>query len=181
MTNLIPPDARKGVRREYWLRVASVWAFLGAVVCIILTAVFAPTYVLFDAQLKGLLLEEANKNNEQKAEYEAARTTILRANDIAAQLDPGTKTIDALTLLGAVEEAQGDGITLTSYRYAKENGEVRNINIQGIARDRTALADFADALRRSPYFAEANVPVSSLVRDQDLPFNLTVGVTVPKE
>jgi len=176
MTNLIPPDAIKAVKKEYWVRVLSVWAFLLTGTFVVFSALLVPTYVLFESQIKGFELEEAQTDKEPSEDYNQALDEITRANELAGQLSQETETFNASELLSAVEAAQSDAILINRFSYEREGETVNSIKLSGTAEDRNSLASFADALKRHPLFTEAEVPVSSLVREEDLPFNITVGV-----
>lgn len=176
MTNLIPPDAKKAVRREYWTRVLSVWAFLLAGALVVFSALTLPTYVLYESQITGFELEEKMSETGSSNNYDQALEEITRANELALQLSRNPATLDASALLDAVEAAQGEMIRLDRFSYDRSQGRVESITLGGVAANRTSLAGFSEALKRQPLFIEAAVPVSSLVRERDLPFEITVEV-----
>lgn len=181
MTNLIPPDAKQRVKKEYWIRVVSVWGILLAICFVIFTALLFPTYVLFNTQLDALATEISREENERAAEYAAAEEAMAVANDTADQLIDVSRASGALELLQAVEAVLTPEITLDSFAYDRKGEKLNSITIQGTAANRTSLAAFAEALKRSPHFTQAEVPVSSLVRDSDLPFSINVVVTPPSK
>lgn len=179
MTNLIPPDAKASVKKEYWVRTLAVWGFLLSLCCIAITISLFPTYVLYDVQLSAFANEQTRANNEKGGVYENARTSIERANAVAQQLNNSSTPILASKLLDEVRSTHGSSITIDSFVYAVNGGSVSSIQISGTAATRSSLANFAEALKANPYFTTAEVPVESLIRENDLPFNIEVGVAKP--
>ncbi len=180
MANLIPPDAKKHVLIEYWIRVASVWMLLAAGCFLVFAILSIPQYVVVSSQLKVLEVEEAAMQEAGAGEYTIAVAAIDRANDLAKQLNKKSTLIPATELLGAVEAAQGSGVTLRTYSYSPKDGVVSEIRVRGSAVDRTSLANFQNALEDSPKFLSAKVPVSNLLRDKNLTFDITVDVNTAR-
>ena len=97
MINLIPPDALKGVKREYYVRVGTVWAFLltGAFVALILLLI--PLYVLINSQLNAMILEGGEfietdtKFAEAEIKVKCSKGTYIRslAYDLGREIGCG--------------------------------------------------------------------------------------------
>jgi p-aminobenzoyl-glutamate transporter AbgT len=82
MINLIPPDAQKEVRREYWIRVVSVWLVLVGVAFVALTIVQVPIYILLKNQLAAYQSDFASASDRQE-QFSEAKTALERANAVA--------------------------------------------------------------------------------------------------
>lgn len=176
MTNLIPPQGHRALRREYIARVFSVYAFLLGGVLIALTALVVPTYVLVDMQLASVTFQNTAALDVDTS-YKEAEAAIKHANDILAQFAGDTKQVLPSRVLREMQSVAHTGITFEKFQVqfapkgAKE-GDL--ILVQGSADSRASLAAFKDALNASPLFENAVVPISDLARDADLPFAITL-------
>lgn len=178
MINLIPPQARKSIILEYWLRVVSVWAILFTVVGLIVGTLLLPSYTLLRSQFETLEEQTASLSAEDKTLSEA-EAIIRDTNAFASELQKGNPNLNLGTLINAVNEAAVDGITFRTYSVERAGTEVHEIKIQGVASSRSSLAALKTALEENALFETAAVPISDLVRDIDLPFAITVTLSEP--
>lgn len=176
MTNLIPPQGHKTLRREYIARVFSVYAFLLGGVFIALTALVVPTYVLVDTQLASVTLQNGAALNVDTT-YKEAEAEIRRTNEILNQFSAEATPIYPSRILAEIHEIAHEGIAFERFQVKqapKGSKEKDVITVQGVASSRTALAAFKDALNGSALFEDAVVPISDLARDADLPFAINL-------
>jgi len=76
------------------------------------------------------------------------------------------------------------GVRLDSVSFSKDQN-YQNQNgiiflISGISADRDSLMAFADALQKSDLFSAVDVPVSSLAKDKNLPFSMSLFIETKK-
>lgn len=173
MINLIPPAARAKVTSEYWMRVSIVWLALFLATLVIIAIVQVPSYVLLTTQMRD------NNNDyttakDQAEDFSNAEDGVKEANTLAQHiyhperfLTP-SKAIDTLTSLA------GQDVTLVSFNVAAAGGEVTSVTIRGVAATRSVLASFSQSITDNTLFSEANVPISNLVNDRNIDFELTV-------
>ena len=177
MINFLPPDAKSEVQREYLVRTVGVWAVLVSAVAIVTTVLLVPTYVLLTHQLDALALEVATADDESHAEaYTTARAALADTHTLALQLDMSRTGPTASEALHEVQRIQTDAIRVSGFSYAHTDDAEQTMEVRGIAATREALAGFAAALERNPLFARAEVPVSDLAADYDLPFTITITI-----
>lgn len=173
MINLIPPDAQKQVRTEYWIRVATVWMFLFGTGFLIVAILNAPVYVLVRSQLDSYLLEY-NQASDETQSFKDAETTINDANSMIALLGVGTSVMPFSSVIAKLETLTGDGIAINSYKFSRKNGAIDSIVIDGLASSRLSLSQFKDALQKDDMFKSASLPLSNLAKDVDIPFTITI-------
>ena len=176
MANLIPPDAKKVVRKEYWYRTLSVWLFLISLPLLVFSTLLVPTYILFSSQIRALLLEEQYMQMNNSEMYKSAVSTIQEANMVAQQLEDTQDTLPSSEILNAIEAAQSSTISLSRFTYQRSGNTIHTIMLGGTATDRASLASFKEVLERNPLFVQAEVPVSDLAKDRDLPFTIEISV-----
>lgn len=173
MANLIPPYAKKGVVIEYWIRVVSVWLFLLSAVALAVAALNVPSYILIQSQKQVYqdMFADANDKSEvfTKIEHE-----IIRTNDIARLL----ALTDDGELLHAyvphIESLANDRVRIDSFDFTLEAGKPSAITISGIAEDRESLVNLSDTLEADDYFVSADIPLSNLAKDKDIPFLIKI-------
>lgn len=175
MITFLSPEAKRVVTREYFVRVASVWALLFAAVAVAVAVLLLPTYVLLLRQLEALSLQAAAPEDEANTEhYEAVHAALSKAHVLARQLNASDAEPAASAVLREIQKAQTSSIVISSFFYEDTGAEAKGVRIEGIAATRESLAQFSAALERNPLFARAEVPVADLAADRDLSFTLTI-------
>jgi hypothetical protein len=175
MINLIPPTAQKQVTREYKIRVVSVWLFLLGFACLVVAIFNIPVYVLVQSQLSTYLQEFTLASNQSDS-FKSSEATITKANAIATLL---TKAEQSTTFSDVINELEkqasaGGGVTITSFNFLLKDGVLTPVVISGTADSRLLLSEFRDALAKNPRFENATLPLSSLAKDRDVPFSITL-------
>jgi hypothetical protein len=172
MINLIPPEGHAAVRLEYRLRVTATLALLFAGVAVLLGIALIPTYVLTSAQITALELETAQ--NGKKVAFEKAEETVRTTNAILTRLNALPHGILLSSIIDEVQKSTPASIQLkTFYIRTLTDGKI-DIQIQGVAPTRSALAQLKNAIESDAMFLHAEVPIADLARDSDLPFAITI-------
>ena len=179
MSNLIPPQGHTSVTREYIVRILSVYGFLLASVLVALSALVVPTYALVNTQL-GINVLQDPAGNTMSNVFRDAENTIEQANELLTQLAVPSRSIHASELLKEIQKSAREDITFKNFQIeqTQEKDSRRiTVQVQGIAGSRSALARLKENLETSPLFEHAEVPISDLARDAELPFVITLTVT----
>jgi len=174
MINLIPPPARERVAHEYWARVLTVWALLLGIAGIVSGFTLFPTYILLSTQ-HAALKSEADAFTSMGNKGATTEVVIREANTLAAALARvGEK--DRLTdILTALDASLNESIELRVHSLARdEEGRVGTFRVAGVAKSREALTSFRSSLEARPEFEKAEIPISDLVHDTDLPFDMNI-------
>jgi len=176
MINLLPPNARKQVQIEYWVRVSSVWILLLGLAFIMISFLLVPSLILVQSQLAVYDGEYQNASSQNDV-YENLEQEVRVANGIAAQLI--NSDTDALfsALLSEVENIAGTSVVLEAISFSRVEGKVESIQITGDAPSRATLVQFRDSLEESSLFESAALPLSNLAKDKDVPFSITILVS----
>ena len=173
MINLIPHKGHVALKHEYTLRVASVYGFLFAGVFVATAALLVPTYVLTSAQFSGAQ-DDSSNIEKTKAAFDTAFGEIKVANTVMAQLRKEQDVTQISTIIGEIVSLAPREVLFTTFQTEREGAVLKDIRVQGVAKNRIALATFKNALEASPRFLQALVPISDLARDTDLPFVITI-------
>lgn len=176
MINFLSPEAKSAVRREYLVRVASMWTLLVSAVAAVTVLLLLPTYALLARELDALAIEVVQTESDAgMQEYKTTRTAFEKAQTLAVQLALATSGPSASEILYEIQKAQTRSIALSGFSYTHTGTTTAKVvTVRGIAATRAALTEFSAALERSPLFVRAEVPVSNLAEEQNLPFTLTI-------
>ncbi len=177
MINLIPPQARKYVQAEYWIRVVTVYLILLSVSFGTIAVLLIPAYALIAFQLK---VYEAQyiETEAQNASYANLENTVILANETAQQIlkkapEPSFSTITEE--LWATADASIQLGSIIMERNPKTQN-IEQVQIVGQASTRESLARFRNALEAQDRFASAELPLSNLAKDKDVPFTITAVI-----
>ena len=174
MINLIPPQGKKSVRREYILRVGSACSVLFGFLILVLTAAHIPTYLLVDVQIKTLdatTERELGREEAIKSAEDEVKTSSVVLGRLKAVSEKQLTTDD---ILSEITTHTSSAITFKTFVLHNTGKESQTIQVQGVARTREALAQFKTALESSEMFDRAEIPISDLAKDSDLPFAMTI-------
>lgn len=175
MINLIPPAAKRAVRREYWQRVFVVWLVL-LNVCLVLGGLLtAPSFVLVQSQLTAYQsqLESAAAVASEQDQLAATITdTNERARTVlaAAEVPAMTPYLERLRALASA------GVAITQVRVIRTEALVTELVVSGEARSRESLRRFSEQIVADERFAAADVPLENLAANEDIAFSLSIVV-----
>ncbi len=174
MINLIPPTAQAQVTKEYWIRVISVWLFLVGTAIFLVTILNMPSYVLVHTQLDTYLLEFTNATINKES-FTAAEAAIVRTNTIATLLVKPQGGMSFTEVVSQLEKSKSTGIIIFDFAITKAKDVIATITITGQADSREALSTFRDTLDANPSFGKVTLPLSSLAKDKEIPFTITIA------
>ncbi len=175
MINLLPHEARKLLIKEYWLRVTTLWAFLGTAALVGISALFLPSYLLIESEKRAFEAAHviSSETRETIADIEAE---VTAANGLATELK-GRMTRGTITeSVRAVFEAVPSGVVVSSYVTSRTALGIESIRVQGVATSREALIAFQQALEAQEAFTDAEVPIDDFVKGSDLSFEIHISV-----
>ncbi len=178
MINLLPPEGQATVKREYWLRVITVWALLLSALSISLSLILIPMYVLYRSEFSNLA-EDKEQKTEIENRYKTAMRDISDAGAVADYISSTDSKRVVFSFLDAIHQVQTSRVEYRSIVLERKNGAIQKIQLQGEALARADLIALRSALERSPLFGAVSVPLSDLARDTNLPFVITIAI--PKE
>ncbi len=173
MINLIPPDAEKEVRKEYWIRVLSVWAFLLGSAFLIIALLNVPLYQLLASQSAAYQVAYTTAS-EQTNEFKNAEESIKNANTVATLLTQKTSRVAFSKVLETIEGLVPEGVTIESYSFTRKGDALSTISVAGTSATRASLSEFRLAIEGDPLFKTATLPLSDLAKDKNIPFSLSI-------
>ncbi len=176
LTNLLPPERKRALSRDYALRVSAIAAVLVTALAGAAAVLLVPTYVFLTGSA-----------NAKKIHLASIESTLFSADEAALSARLATLSSDAATLVAlssslfvssVVREALAiarPGITLSNFLYTPAQDKISGtLALSGSAETRAALRNYQLALQDAPFAASAVLPVSAYAKDADIAFTITV-------
>ena len=172
MINLIPPEGHRAVRKEYLVRVSATYCFLFAVVFILLTVSLIPTYVLVRAQMHAYDAEVSVQT--EGGEIKIAEEDTVRTEAILTELRKTPNTPNMSVIIREIENAATRGISFRNFSLQYTANTLDPILVQGVADRREDLVAFKQAVEAHALFEGADIPLTDLAKERDVPFTITI-------
>jgi hypothetical protein len=138
-----------------------------------------PTYVLLSKQI-SVKAVSGGAGQETEAEYQALTQELAKATALASQLRIADTAVMPSHIVASIEKARSGEVTLGTIDIKEGDKKTKEeVLVMGVAKTRNDLRSFLDALKRDPYFLDAQVPVSDLAHDVDLKFTATLTIRTP--
>lgn len=178
MANLIPPDAKKAIVTEYWIRVATVWLVLVACAIIVVGLLKVPTFVLVQSQLRAFTVAY-DSAREKEASFTEAQEVITEANRVAGLLSSRATSTTATEVIAVLDRIAGESVTIRSFAIERTDATIASIAVTGTANTRAALSNFSKDIEAHEFFGEADLPISNLAKDRDIGFSIEIIPSTP--
>ena len=173
MLTFLLNEYREKMLREYRLRLSSLYlAFLG-VICLIGAALALPQYALLWSQKNAALVQ---KEAAQKATEGNTGATSAEVKQIKSKLWTIKENENVEPMLKVLERLLSKkipGISITSVALTR-TAETGDIKVSGVASTREALVAFSKNLQSEPRYSNAELPVSSLAKNKDISFSISI-------
>lgn len=183
--NLLPLVEKKIIREEYYKRLISVslvLVFVLLLTFVIPVAAFhiASTYEIGAKQTELGLLNKDNVNRGVVADVKTAKDV----NDKLVVLDRvfgEDSGYDPSSILSSIIAVSNVRLASMSYDHvAIKKDQIKEVGyriiLSGVASDRVSLQKFVRNLESNEMFASVDLPVSNLIENRNLQFNITVMV-----
>lgn len=186
MINLLPISEKNVIRKEYRLRVLVVTLAMLSSVLAASVLSFLPTY-LFTISRYGSFLSELQSDETQGriSQVKEMEMTVRETNKKVDLLKIGESVPHVGSILLGILENKPRGVTITAFSYSfgesiikkgKESTTPTVIGITGKSVNRASLLAFKDALAQKKQFTTVDLPISSLVKDTDLSFSISISM-----
>jgi hypothetical protein len=173
MINLVPAVVRKSIVKEYWVRVISVFLFLSTLLAVLCIIFALPVYVLISAQVNAFGAS-ATEAAARVAEFDISTGALTKANGHAQKIIAQRNTEDFSVIVTKLESLAGEGVVLRNYEFARKDGQIAPVSVNGKADTRQALANFHAVLSADPIVEKVDLPISNLAKEKDIEFSMTV-------
>lgn len=176
MFNILPPQQRKYLTREYSVRLIVVLLAIISLAAIFLFGSLFPAYFLSISkeQTEERALEEAKKvSAAEKVDPHTSFPELKQLADAANAATAGTTTRD---IVSAVVAQKGSDIKITGFDIGPIGEGGRPLTVVGIAANRESIQSFKKRLESNKVFKKVVVPLSNFQKNKDIQF--TINITV---
>lgn len=177
MLNLIQPEQKKKIIREYRMRfwVVSLVIFFGLE--IISIALLIPSYIISIAQVQSLQLEEKSIQSNSTLAQSASSTALLTAATTQMAILAGNSIpVNAAKTILDLLSNTSSAIKINGLVYATQNGG-RQIIIQGTAATREDLVAFSNYIKGQPNVSKIDLPISNFTQAKNINFSMAVTIS----
>ena len=169
MINLLPLEYKKNQRKALLFRVSFVALTIFSLVVAASSILLLPLYLSATAQLN------LYKTSQSFSDTETSSRTITDTNNkisIFALEESDSQFSAVLTLL---DEITPSGISITDMTLATSDSGKKStqLELRGNASTRESLVKFVDALKAQKSFESVELPISGLVKDSNIDFNMS--------
>ncbi|HEX7651372.1 MAG TPA: hypothetical protein VF439_01485 [Candidatus Paceibacterota bacterium] len=176
LTDLLPADAARAVRRSYFMRLAAVIVAALALLLVAHALLLLPSYIYLKREVadRAQHVAQLDQALAQGSDKQAAqRLTAIRDN--AAYLG---HLADVPTAAGAVRlvlSVPHAGVTLSGFSYGPApDGKQQSMRVTGTAATRDALRNYDLALSSVPWASSVDLPISAYASESNISFSLTI-------
>lgn len=169
MINLIPPRAKKVLLTEYRLRVLSVVMLVVSAASLVALALSVPTSILLARQTQSFI-NNGDLTREIGEERKRITEELSKTRSLIDHLSRTVKITPYSKIISDLDSLAGSGVSIDQFAFDNRSKLV----ITGVASTRTELSFFRDRLEERKDFRTIELPLSSLVKDADLPFSITI-------
>lgn len=175
-TNLLPPERKRALSRDFSLRIGVVAVVLVTVLTLAAAVLLMPTYVFLKASAgvkqARLASMEAAPSSDNEAAL-SARLASLSSN--AAKLIALSDAPSVSAIISTALAISRPGITLSSLSYTPSVDKSPAILvISGSSSTRDALRNYQLMLQGASFAQSATLPVSAYANDTNIAFTITV-------
>jgi hypothetical protein len=189
MLNILPTEEKKGILKEYRLRLAVVAVFAISILVVINLILLVPPYLLVISKNSSVANDLAAKQSKQAIggqdkSIEAQIRGINKKVSVFLGSATSTPRLSPPDAILKIIDMKDPTIKILGFDY-DINGQQERFAISGIAADRDGLARFVDILKRDSTFTTVDLPVSSYVKSANISFTImttrgVVGTPVKK-
>lgn len=172
MFKLLTDEERQKVAREYAMHRAIV-IFLGFILVIVVGIIgLLPSYVLSNARQNEALERIRIMNSAVKKGDEVNLQAWLEEINRKLQiLSPSLDTDRPSDFIEKILEQRIMDITVSDFSWVKAKDKI-SFSIKGRANSRQSLIRFEDSINSSGYFSKVTLPLSNLIKDRDIDFQI---------
>jgi Tfp pilus assembly protein PilN len=181
LTNLLPEERTRALRRDYFYRLGTIAALLLTLLLALHAALLILPYRYLESEIqtRGARLDALEQTlgsaNEQQLD---ARLSALGTE--TAALDAIATSTPQSVVLGETLAVVHPSVLITGLTLAPWHGKIpETVSVSGTAATRDALRAYYLALSSAPFVSAANLPVSSYALAAAIPFTITLTIPTP--
>lgn len=177
MINVLPQQEKKGVKREYNLRLATVCLCIITFLSVLAAVLLLPPYVLSSSKENAVEAQLSFMNSTAPTVSLADLNVFIeKINTTLSLFENQTKTRALYEdVLLPVLQSRPESITISQLLFSERGAnDLSVLELHGKARDRASLQSFKTILERTGKFKSVDVPISNFVKPKNIDFIVTL-------
>jgi Tfp pilus assembly protein PilN len=174
--NLLPETEKQILRTIRRMRMLSLALFFGACVGIIGCIALIPAY--FSAHDTYQEQDAYHASLAQAPATTTETSSLQKGRELTARLENRTREEAFSTTLAHITNAVPEGIVLETISFDRTN---QRVLLEGVARTREDLVAYNKALSETGHFSEIQSPLGTLVKSENIPFQVSFSVIMHHE
>lgn len=179
LTNLLPEERTRGLRRTYFVRLASVSVNMLTILVVITGVLLIPAYVFLQTEIQTRTQTLAHiESTLASADEVALEARLSQLGSNTDTLNSLSKNTSATTVMRNVLAVPRAGIALSGFSYTPPQGlRSGQIIVNGLADSRNDLRAYQLALLGSSFVKSADLPISAFASDTNIGFSITITLS----
>lgn len=181
MANLITEKQKIIVKREYYVRLVTVFLFFPVTLLGVFILAYIIPYYLSLVNKDLIVMEQFRPviNVENKENVGKSLTQIVnQTNDELRALEVyNLANIAPSVYFNKIISNKNSDIQITKLSFSN-TGKDQGLFVSGVARNREGLVDFIEDLKFKAGFAGVDSPISDFAKDSNIAFTLNIKVAI---
>jgi hypothetical protein len=175
MSNLLPNEEKKIIRREYALRRIAVIFSLILFVIVLFLVLLIPTFLVSNSKFEEIS-KKAGLINGMTSETSDQNNLNLKMDEIKEKvgiLNPN-QTTGVNKIFSAIIDIKNkiENIKIIGLSYENKDGGKIAIAVNGISSDRESLKTFEKQVKDNNLFSNVDLPISNFTKSKDIDFSM---------
>lgn len=176
LSDLLPVAKKRALRREYFVRLVTVFLGLATLLVIIHGILLAPAYLYAHAQAAReqdeLTRIVSSASSEQERAVNAQIASIQSDITYLGRLGTLPMASDAIRAILAVPHR---GVRISGFTFTAPTAtSPAQMTVTGTASTRDTLRAYVSSLGQLSYVSKADLPISAYAKDSNIPFTVTL-------
>ncbi len=178
--NLLPTIEKEDLKKGLKLRSLILGSFVISVAFLAGLIMLIPSYFLILGNISNTISENYSSKIKDESESKQILSLPGEINSKLQSLQSVGNDVLVTDSLFKIIKYLPAGVKLNSISFEKDQiyneKKGASILISGVALDRDSLVEFSTLLKESNLFLSADVPVSNLTKDKNLPFSVNIFI-----
>jgi len=179
MFNLLPPEQKKSIRREYHLRLATVVFSFLSFTGLVLLAFLLPSFFKINISYSDLARQknQLEEKTPELKDVEMLTKTVSETMKKLRILETGLDNAALSVVIEKIISIQPSGLEIKNLSFSLKEQESK-VKLTGQANTRNLLLDFVKKLGEDELFSSVDLPVSDLAKDREVKFSVSFNVNI---
>jgi hypothetical protein len=175
MYKLLPQQDIDKVSKEYKMRRISLMLALVCSVIVFMAVALSPSLIFAREKKKVALFTLASVDQLPASQgKQGLLTWVEKVKSQIASITPDSQPDEPYENFQKIISKKISGISITSLIWNRQPTGVKNLRVSGVASSRQVLLDFVAKLQSSNDWSQADLPVSTIAKETDIPFEVSL-------